>query len=107
MGPILNENWQLKKTLASQISDSQIDDYYQLAMQNGATGGKLLGAGGCGFLLFYCCKFQQERLRHALSDLRELDFAFDPVGTQIIHYEENTSRPIVRQRTRLLRASAA
>jgi D-glycero-alpha-D-manno-heptose-7-phosphate kinase len=107
MGPILDENWQLKKTLSTQISDDRIDDYYNRAMQNGATGGKLLGAGGCGFLLFYCCQFQQERLRNAMADLRELDFSFDQFGTQIVHYEEDTNRPIVRQRARLLRADAA
>ena len=55
-GRILNENWLLKRELASQISNDKIGKYYDLAMANGALGGKLLGAGGGGFLLFYCPK---------------------------------------------------
>ena len=107
MGPILNENWQLKKSLSAHISDDWVDHCYERARQNGATGGKLLGAGGCGFLLLYCAKHQQDRLRHALADLKELDFSFDGVGTQIIHYEEDESRPIVRQVAPLPHAEAA
>jgi D-glycero-alpha-D-manno-heptose-7-phosphate kinase len=91
MGPILDENWQLKKSLSSHISDDRINSYYSLAIQNGATGGKLLGAGGCGFLLFYCDVQHQDRLRRAMADLRELPFAFDNSGTQIIHYEDNST----------------
>ncbi len=107
MGPILHENWELKKTLSPHISDDGIDACYDRALQNGATGGKLLGAGGCGFLLFYCEKDRQEQLRRAMADLRELDFTFDAFGTQIIYYEEDASRSMARPAIRVMRADAA
>ncbi len=84
-GRILNENWLLKRELASQISNDKIGKYYDLAMANGALGGKVLGAGGGGFLLFYCPKEKQKRLRSALSDLWELPFAMESSGTKIIY----------------------
>jgi D-glycero-alpha-D-manno-heptose-7-phosphate kinase len=90
MGPILDENWQLKKQLSAQISDDWIDACYEKAKQNGATGGKLLGAGGGGFLLLYCEEQHQEKLRNSLSELRDMKFAFDRFGTQVIYYEERT-----------------
>jgi len=89
VGLILDEGWRRKKSLSPRISEDRIDYYYGKAKQNGATGGKLLGAGGGGFLLLYCEKQHQDKLRRALGDLRELDFAFDSFGTQIIYYEEN------------------
>ncbi|MGD0900156.1 MAG: GHMP kinase [Thermoguttaceae bacterium] len=92
MGPILHENWLLKKQLSSQISTEWIDACYDRAMQNGATGGKLLGAGGCGFLLLYCDVQHQDRLRAALSDLREIKFSFDNFGTRVIYYEDGQGR---------------
>lgn len=84
-GRILNENWLLKRELASQISNDRIGKYYDLAMKSGALGGKLLGAGGGGFLLFYCPREKQKRLRSALSDLWELPFAMESSGTKIIY----------------------
>lgn len=84
-GQILNENWLLKRELASSISNDRISKYYDLAMKSGALGGKLLGAGGGGFLLFYCPKERQKRLRSALSDLWELPFAMDTNGTKIVY----------------------
>ena len=87
-GVILNENWLLKKKLASKISGGAIDKYYQIAMDNGALGGKLLGAGGGGFLLFYCDKAHQKRLRSALSDLVELPFSMENSGTKVIYIGE-------------------
>lgn len=89
VGPILDEGWQLKKSLSTKISENKIDHYYELAMKNGATGGKLLGAGGGGFLLFYCEKEHQEKLRKALAELRELRFKFDNFGTKVIYVGEN------------------
>jgi D-glycero-alpha-D-manno-heptose-7-phosphate kinase len=89
MGPILDENWCLKKQLSGQISDHWIESCYENGKQNGATGGKLLGAGGGGFLLFYCEKQHQEKLRASLGELRDMKFSFDSVGTQVIYYEEN------------------
>lgn len=84
-GRILNENWLLKRELASSISNDRIGRYYDMAMDSGALGGKLLGAGGGGFLLFYCPKERQKRLRSALSDLWELPFAMETSGTKIIY----------------------
>jgi D-glycero-alpha-D-manno-heptose-7-phosphate kinase len=87
-GRILNENWLLKKQLASKISNETVENYYQVAMKNGALGGKLLGAGGGGFLLFYCPQEKQPRLRSALSDLVELPFSFENSGTKVIYIGE-------------------
>jgi len=83
VGDILNENWQLKKTLAGGISSNYLDDIYEKAIRNGAKGGKLLGAGGAGFFLFYCEKEKQAGLRNALN-LKELSFAIENDGTSII-----------------------
>ena len=87
MGEILHTGWLYKKELASGIANKEIDHYYDLALSNGALGGKILGAGGGGFLLFYVKQENREKLRLALKDLRELDFEFDNVGTNIIYYD--------------------
>jgi len=87
-GKILHENWMLKKTLASGITNLAIDEAYQTAMKNGALGGKLLGAGGGGFLLFYCPLHQQEKLIAALKPFRKFDFKFDEEGTKLIHISD-------------------
>lgn len=84
-GEILNKNWLLKQKLASSISNDTVSKYYDIAINNGALGGKLLGAGGGGFLLFYCEKENQEKLRKALSDLVELPFDMENSGTKIIY----------------------
>ncbi len=84
-GAILNENWQLKRSLTVAISNDFIDRYYDIAMQNGALGGKLLGAGGGGFLLFYCPKEKQLRLKAALSDLVTLPFDLENSGTKVVY----------------------
>jgi len=84
-GKTLHEGWLLKRELASRISNSEINAYYDCALQHGALGGKLLGAGGGGFLLFYCEKNKQAELRSAMSDLMELDFSFDQGGSKVIH----------------------
>ncbi len=85
VGEILNEGWKLKKTLASNISNSFIDEYYTLGLKNGAEGGKLLGAGGGGFLLFYVKEENREKLSKALKMLSEVHFQFDYTGTTIIY----------------------
>lgn len=86
MGKILHQGWMYKKELASQISNEKIDYYYNLAMKNGASGGKLLGAGGSGFLLFYVPNEKHENVRKVLKDLEELKFGFDNEGTKVIYY---------------------
>ncbi|HBE02363.1 MAG TPA: GHMP kinase [Spirochaetia bacterium] len=86
IGSVLHENWLLKKQLASKISTPDIDDIYNLGLKNGASGGKLLGAGGGGFMLFFCPgEKQRKKLRSALHKLRELDFNFETEGSKIIY----------------------
>lgn len=89
MGELLHENWILKKSLASGISNGQIDEVYDKAIKAGATGGKLLGAGGAGFVLFYVPNNRQDSVRNALSELRELDFEMDNSGASIIHVDKD------------------
>ncbi|NPA65088.1 MAG: GHMP kinase [Epsilonproteobacteria bacterium] len=86
MGEILHRGWMYKKELASGISNEKIDHYYAKAMESGAAGGKLLGAGGSGFLLFYVPEERHKEVRDALSDLKELPFRFDEEGTKVIYY---------------------
>ncbi len=88
MGEILHIGWMYKKELANGISNPDIDYYYDLAMQNGALGGKLLGAGGGGFLLFYVEEQHRSRVRKALQGLKEINFSFDSKGTQLIYYNK-------------------
>lgn len=88
MGEILHTGWMYKKELANGISNPDIDYYYDLAIKNGALGGKLLGAGGGGFLLFYVEEQHRSRVRRALSDLKEIDFKFDNKGTNVVYYNK-------------------
>ena len=87
-GELLNEGWHLKRELASKITNPEIDRCYEIAIKSGAKGGKLLGAGGGGFLLFYCERDKQKRLRAALSDLVELSFSMEQEGTKVIYVGE-------------------
>ena len=82
---MLHQNWLMKKELASKISDEQINDLYERALAHGAVGGKLLGAGGGGFLLFYCERQNQERLRQAMLPLQEMQFRFDYEGSKVVY----------------------
>lgn len=84
-GEMLHRGWQLKKELASGISNDKIDKCYEKALNAGATGGKVLGAGGGGFLLLYCPQSKQPQVREALSDLLALEFSFEPEGSKIIY----------------------
>lgn len=86
-GEILHQSWQLKRTLASGISNERINEFYNLAIENGATGGKLLGAGGGGFLLFYCEKERQDQVCTALG-LKQMKFRFEHDGTSVIYIGE-------------------
>jgi D-glycero-alpha-D-manno-heptose-7-phosphate kinase len=84
-GEILHENWELKKTLTGGISNPQIDEWYERARRKGAAGGKILGAGGGGFLIFYADEHQHAAIEQALG-LRRVDFGFEPLGSRIIFY---------------------
>jgi D-glycero-alpha-D-manno-heptose-7-phosphate kinase len=77
-------HWDHKKRRSSKMSNSKIDEWYELALANGALGGKMIGAGGGGFLMFYAD--DKARLRHAMRQvgLQEVRFRFDFAGTQVI-----------------------
>lgn len=85
-GRLLDYAWKLKRGLTSIISNDTLDDIYKKAITAGAYGGKLLGAGGGGFFLFYVPEEYQESVRRALADMLYIPFEFESVGTQIIYY---------------------
>ena len=88
-GKILHEAWELKRSITTNISNSEIDDYYNIAISSGAIGGKLLGAGGGGFLLFYIPENKRENLKNNLSKLFSLDVNFDFSGSRITYYDNS------------------
>ena len=83
-GLLMHEHWEHKKKRSGGMSNQQIDDWYELARKNGAIGGKMIGAGGGGFLMFYAD--DKVKLRHAMrqAGLEEVRFRFDFAGTQVI-----------------------
>jgi len=87
IGELLNENWLLKAQLAVGITDSQIDAWYNAGMANGALGGKLLGAGNGGFMMFYAAPDRHTQIIEALSDLEPVKFFFERGGSQIAFYQ--------------------
>ena len=87
-GELLHEGWKYKRNLASAITTSLIDQYYEKARNAGAVGGKIVGAGGGGFLLFYCEEKFQNRVCEALSDLKETPMHFEPQGSKIIYVSD-------------------
>lgn len=84
-GHILDENWSLKKSLTAGISSSEIDDWYSRAIGAGALGGKLLGAGTGGFMMFYAPRERHEDIANAIG-LRQVRFGFEPLGSRILFY---------------------
>lgn len=90
MGEVLREGWKLKQSLASEITNEFINCNYEKAIKAGALGGKLLGAGGGGFLLFYVREENHQRVRDALTELKEMPFKFDNKGTVILHYNKHS-----------------
>lgn len=87
-GKLLHHGWELKRSLSNKISNSIIDEIYEVGLKAGATGGKLLGAGNGGFMLFYVEPQFQESVREALKVLKEVKFDFEPFGSQIIYYKQ-------------------
>lgn len=85
-GKLLHENWKIKRSLTAKISNSTIDDIYLTARRSGATGGKLLGAGGGGFMLFFVRPELQKKVRLALKHLLFVPIKFENSGSQIIFY---------------------
>lgn len=92
-GRMLHYTWTLKRGISSGISTTSIDVLYGTARNAGAVGGKLLGAGGGGFFLFYVEKEKQKDVIEALSDLLYVPFSFEDKGTRIIHYSPENYVP--------------
>ena len=89
IGPLLDENWRLKAQLATGITNPEIDAWYAAGMGAGATGGKLMGAGNGGFLLFYAPPERHPQIRAALSGLEPVQFGMERNGAQIVFYQPN------------------
>ena len=84
LGALMHEHWEHKKRRSSGMSNPQIDEWYELARKNGAVGGKLVGAGGGGFLLFYSEDHRRLRAAMAKAGLEEVRFRFDFEGTKVL-----------------------
>jgi D-glycero-alpha-D-manno-heptose-7-phosphate kinase len=84
IGRVLNDGWQLKRQLADGITSPEIEEMYDLALSSGASGGKICGAGGGGFLLLYCDPAHHKAVRKAMEAYRELPIALDPDGSKVI-----------------------
>ncbi|MBI4309477.1 MAG: kinase [Candidatus Omnitrophica bacterium] len=89
-GKLLDESWKLKRTLSDKISTGHIDDLYDAAIRAGAIGGKLLGAGGGGFILFFVQPHNKPKVREALGGLLEVPIKFENLGSQIIFFQPDT-----------------
>lgn len=92
-GRLLDHTWRLKRQTGAKISTDSIDGLYAKGVAAGATGGKLLGAGGGGFLLFYVQPEKQAAVRKAMKDLLYVPFAFEDGGTRIVHYSPEMYEP--------------
>jgi D-glycero-alpha-D-manno-heptose-7-phosphate kinase len=89
-GELLHKTWMLKRNLSAQISSGDVDELYERARANGAIGGKIMGAGGGGFLVLFVPPSAQERVRKSLQELLWVPFKFESAGSQIIFYEPGT-----------------
>lgn len=92
-GRLLDVTWQLKRGKSEVVSTNEIDALYQKGIKAGALGGKLLGAGGGGFLVFYVQPEYQKAVREAMSDLLYIPFRFEEGGTRVIHYSPEAYTP--------------
>lgn len=92
-GYLLDKSWKLKKQTGKAITTNAIDKLYEKGIEAGALGGKLLGAGGGGFLIFYVQQEKQNDVRRAMKDLMHIPFEFENGGTTIIHYTPETYVP--------------
>ena len=88
MGEILDKGWKLKRTLSTGITNPEIDEIYDTVLDKGASGGKLLGAGGNGFMLFYADESAQDRIKNSIKDRKWMPFRFDENGSMIIYNDE-------------------
>jgi D-glycero-alpha-D-manno-heptose-7-phosphate kinase len=87
-GKLLHESWMIKRSLSSKLTNSSIDEMYSLALDSGALGGKLLGAGGGGFMLLFVAPSKQDAVKNALSNHIYVPFEFENNGSQIIYFED-------------------
>ena len=92
-GKLLDTTWKLKRGTGAKVSNGSIDELYAYAIKAGALGGKLLGAGGGGFLLFYCEKEKQNELKKAMERLMIVPFNFENEGSQILYYNPQSYSP--------------
>ena len=92
-GRLLDKTWHLKRQTGNSITTSSIDKLYEKGMNAGAIGGKLLGAGGGGFLLFYVQPKNREKVLDEMKELLYVPFRFEDGGTQIIHYTPESYEP--------------
>ena len=92
-GRLLDHTWRLKRQTGSAVSTNSIDELYEKGMASGALGGKLLGAGGGGFLVFYVQPDRQDSVRWAMRDLMHIPFEFEEGGTRVIYYSPETYEP--------------
>lgn len=92
-GKLLAESWKLKRGLAKRISNERVDRMYEAALEAGAIGGKLLGAGGGGFVLLFARPEEQPKIRERLRDFLLVPFRFESHGSQIIFYDVDSKRP--------------
>ncbi len=90
-GKLLHETWKLKKSLSGKVANPYINTIYETAKKNGATGGKVLGAGGGGFMLFFVRPEKKEKVKNALHFLLHVPFRFDTLGSQIVYYSGETA----------------
>lgn len=88
VGNILHKGWLLKKSLLQEITDPDIDRWYEIAINAGAAGGKILGAGAGGFLLIYASEAKHDNIRKSLNMLKEVKMKFDPLGSRIIFFHQ-------------------
>jgi D-glycero-alpha-D-manno-heptose-7-phosphate kinase len=89
-GELLHESWLAKRSLSNEVSTSEIDDIYQSALASGAVGGKLLGAGGGGFLLLFAHPDRHAALKEKFEGMIDVPFRFEFGGSQIIFYDPET-----------------
>lgn len=93
-GRMLDHTWRLKRQTGSAVTTDYIDTIYEKGIRAGALGGKLLGAGGGGFFIFYVQPDKQQSVRNALKDLLYIPFSFEDGGTRVIHYTPETYEPV-------------
>ena len=94
-GRLLDHTWRIKRKTGNTVSTNSIDELYDKGLKAGALGGKLLGAGGGGFLVFYVEPDKQEKVKQAMEDLLYIPFEFEDGGTRVIHYSPETYEPII------------